>query len=136
MMSLAAAVGYGGVGGSVTEAVIMWGRLHAWQQARHAATAKGAARPPVTRFIDVGPDSAVAVTRVVLGCLAGWLLHGQVAGMYAALTVGASAPALLASLGKATTPAALLQQEPVNETGRRTEPALSAPHESRRETVE
>jgi len=41
----------------------------------------------------------------LLGCAAGWLLHDEITGMYAALAVGASAPVLLAGLGKASTPA-------------------------------
>ena len=66
-------------------------------------------RPPaITRFIDPGPDLTVAFTRAVLGAVAGWLLRGQITGIYAALTVGASAPAVLATLGKATTPAGAL----------------------------
>jgi hypothetical protein len=136
MLSLAAAIGYGGVGGSVTEAVILYGRLGAWQQACHAAIAKGAAKPLFTSFIDPKPDAAVAVTRVVLGCLAGWLLHGQVGGMYAALTVGASAPALLASLGKATSLSGVLQRKDDHEADWLPEPTWSAPLESRREAAE
>ncbi|HXL92975.1 MAG TPA: hypothetical protein VN969_28945 [Streptosporangiaceae bacterium] len=54
---------------------------------------------------DPVPDLAVAFTRALLGCAAGWLLHDEITGMYAALAVGASAPGLLAGLGKATTPA-------------------------------
>jgi hypothetical protein len=109
MLSLSAAIGYGAAGGSAAEAVVVWGRLHAWQLARHAALADGMALPPFTRFIDLGPDLAVAFTRVLLGCMAGWMLHGQVEGMYAALMVGASAPALLASLGRAATPAGVVE---------------------------
>ena len=101
MLSLATAIGYGAIGGSATEAVDMWRRLHAWQQARHSAITEGAKAPALAKFIDLGPDLAVALTRVVLGCLAGWLLRSQIEGTYAALVVGASAPALLASLSRA-----------------------------------
>jgi hypothetical protein len=106
------AVCYGAVGGLVTEAVDMWGRLRAWQQARHVARSRNRPLPSLTRFIDLGPDLAVAFTRALLGCAAGWLLHDEITGMYAALAVGASAPALLAGLGKATTPAEAIGGRP------------------------
>jgi hypothetical protein len=112
MLVWSAAMGYGAAGGLITEAVVMWGRLCDWQRARHASMAGGKPLPAITRFIDPGPDLAVAFTRAVLGCAAGWLLHGQVTGMYAAITVGASAPALLASLGRAATSAEVLQLQP------------------------
>lgn len=89
----------------------MWGRLRAWQQARHAARSHNSRKrslPAFRQFIDPAPDLAVAFTRALLGCAAGWLLHDEITGMYAALAVGASAPALLAGLGKATTPAEAL----------------------------
>jgi hypothetical protein len=101
------------------EAVVMWQRLQAWQQARHRAISDGKPRPAFKEFIDLPPDIAVAITRAVLGCAAGWLLRTEVTGIYAALTVGASAPALLASLGRATTmaevPSAQASQVPSEE---------------------
>jgi hypothetical protein len=106
------AICYGAVGGLITEAVDMWGRLRAWQQARHTARTGKMTPPPVTRFIDPVPDVAVALTRTLLGGAAGWLLHQEITGMYAALAVGASAPALLAGLGKATTPAEAIWGRP------------------------
>jgi hypothetical protein len=136
MLSLAAAIGYGAAGGSAAEAVVVWGRLHAWQLARHAALADGMALPPFTRFIDPVPDLAVAFTRVLLGCMAGWMLHGQVGGMYAALMVGASAPALLASLGRAATPAGVVEHVPAQGTNWPPEPAMSRSPNSRPETAE
>jgi hypothetical protein len=136
MLSLAAAMGYGAAGGSAAEAVVVWGQLHAWQLARHAALADGIALPSLTKFIDLGPDLAVAFTRVLLGCLAGWMLHGQVGGMYAALVVGASAPALLASLGRAATPAGVVQHVPTQGTNWPPEPAMSRSPNARPETAE
>ena len=64
---------------------------------------KGKPRPDIKNYIDPAPDVVVALTRATLGCAAGLLLRSQVTGIYAALTVGASAPALLASLGKTAT---------------------------------
>jgi hypothetical protein len=102
MLSWSAALGYGAAGGLIMEVVVMWRQLQAWQQARHRAMSQGKPRPDIKNYIDPAPDLVVALTRTILGCAAGLLLHTQVTGIYAALTVGASAPALLASLGKAT----------------------------------
>jgi hypothetical protein len=112
MLSLFAAVGYGAAGGLIVEVVDRYRRLQAWQRARHAAMADGKQLPAFTRFIDPTSDLAVALTRALLGGVAGLLLHSEVAGTYAALTVGASAPALLTALGRAVTPAAALQARP------------------------
>ncbi|WP_345261208.1 hypothetical protein [Streptomyces hundungensis] len=60
-------------------------------------------------FVDSLADSLSALFRVLLGGAAGWLLHTQVTGVYAAVTVGASAPALLAQAGRAATPAEALR---------------------------
>jgi hypothetical protein len=106
------AVSYGAAGGLITEAVDMWGRLREWQRARREARSRKEPLPPFTAFIDLVPDSTVAVTRALLGCAAGWLLHDEITGMYAALAVGASAPALLAGLGRATTPAEAVLGQP------------------------
>ena len=95
------AAGYGAAGGLIIEAVAMWQQLYAWQQARHQWISGKGPRPEITEFIDFGPDLAVGVTRALLGGAAGWLLRTEVTGAYAALAVGASAPALLASLRKA-----------------------------------
>jgi len=103
MLSWSAALGYGAAGGLIMEAVAMWRQLQAWQLARHHAISQGKPRPGIKNYIDPAPDIVVALTRTALGCAAGWLLRTEVTGIYAALTVGASAPALLASLGKVTT---------------------------------
>jgi hypothetical protein len=91
---------YGAAGGLITEAADLLVRLRAWQQASHAAREKGRKPPVILKFIDPRPDTAVAVVRAVLGCAAGWLLHDQISGMYAAGAVGASAPAVIAALGR------------------------------------
>lgn len=99
MLSWYAAVGYGAVGGLIVEAVMFWGRLRAWQEARHLALASNGARPTLREFIDPWPDLAVATTRALLGCVVGFVLHGELTGAYAAVAVGASAPALLTQFG-------------------------------------
>lgn len=82
--------------------------LESWRQARHEAVMHRKRRPVLTNFIDPVADPAVALTRAGLGAVVGWLLHDQLTGVYAALTVGASAPAVLTALGRAVTPAGAL----------------------------
>ena len=111
-MSLTEAIGFGAVGGLITEAIVMLRWLEAWRQARRAVITSRKRRPRITMFIDPVADLAVALTRAGLGAVAGLLLHDQITGAYAALTVGASAPAVLATLGKAITPAGALAGKP------------------------
>ncbi|MEV6160004.1 hypothetical protein AB0L53_57665 [Nonomuraea sp. NPDC052129] len=102
MLSWSVAMGYGAMGGLVVEAITTWNRLSAWREARHAALKrKRQRRPRISEFIDPAADGAVAVTRAALGCAAAALLHTQISGFYAAVAVGAAAPALLGSVGRA-----------------------------------
>ncbi|MGP3757432.1 hypothetical protein B046DRAFT_06112 [Streptomyces sp. LamerLS-316] len=112
MLSGAEGALYGAGGGLVVEAVVTFGRLHAWQQARHVSRVAGDVLPKLGAYIDPPADSLAALFRVVLGCAAGWLLHGELGGMLAAVAVGASAPAVLAQMGSATTVAEALQLGP------------------------
>ena len=100
--------------------------LLAWQQARRAAMGRGRRPRTVSRFIDWRAHLAVAATRAVLGAIAGWLLRGEIIGVYAALTVGASAPALLAVLGRAVTPTAAMMATPENDPVQVPEPQSPA----------
>ncbi|MFE6056460.1 hypothetical protein ACFQ6N_37425, partial [Kitasatospora sp. NPDC056446] len=54
-----------------------------------------------------GPPSGatyiLTVSRLLLGALAGWLLHSEITGLYAAVAAGASAPALLRQVGSLRT---------------------------------
>lgn len=122
MLSWAEAAAYGACGGLIVEAVVTFGRFHAWQQARHAARASAQQLPRIEQFVDPLADSLAALFRVVLGGVAAWLLHDEVTGVYAAVTVGASAPALLAQVGRATTAADALRAGPSSE-----EPSGSSP---------
>jgi hypothetical protein len=110
MLTWIEAAAFGAGGGLIAEVVVTYGRLHAWQQARHAARATAAQLPPLGRFVDPFADSLAALVRVVLGGVAGWLLHTEITGIYAAVAVGASAPALLAHIGRAITPAQSLRE--------------------------
>jgi hypothetical protein len=89
----------GMAGGAIIEAIAVWGNLAAWQRARHRARSRGRDLPKLTRYLDPAADGLVALTRLVLGGLAAFLLHAQISGMISAIAVGASAPALLSQLG-------------------------------------
>lgn len=112
MLTWIEATACGAAGGLIAEAVVTFGRLRDWQQARHAARAEGATLPGIGAFVDPLADALAALFRVALGGAAGWLLHTEVTGMYAAVMVGASAPALLAQVGRATTATDALRDRP------------------------
>ncbi|MFD0374567.1 hypothetical protein [Streptomyces sp. NPDC127112] len=123
----------GAGGGLIAEAVVTFGRLHAWQQARHAARASTSPLPAFGAFVDPLADSLSALFRVALGGAAAWLLHAEVTGVYAAVTVGASAPALLAQVGRASTAADALRgpgsEEPGEASSRPSPPRAPAARE-------
>jgi hypothetical protein len=93
---------YGAIGGGLIEALVFNSRLLAWQAARRRAReARRQRLPPLRAYIDPPADVAAALSRILLGALAGWLLRSQITGLYAAVAAGASAPALLRQLGSA-----------------------------------
>jgi hypothetical protein len=89
----------GMAGGAIVEAIAVWGNLTAWQRARHRARSHGHDLPKLTQYLDPAADALVALTRLILGALAAFLLHAQISGMISAIAVGSSAPALLSQLG-------------------------------------
>ncbi len=96
------ALGLGALGGLIVEAVVFYSRVSAWQTARHRQREQGRKRlPPLRRYVDPLADALAGLTRVMLGAGAGWLFHPQVTGVYAAVAVGAAAPALLQQFGAA-----------------------------------
>jgi hypothetical protein len=115
MLTWAEAMACGAGGGLLAEAIVTFGRLNAWQQARHAARSVADPLPRISAFVDPPADSLAALFRLVLGGVAGWLLHAEVTGVYAAVIVGASAPALLAQVGRATTAADALRGGPIGQ---------------------
>jgi hypothetical protein len=94
------AVASGALGGAMVEMINWWGRISAWQEARHKALKKGKKSLPRLR-IDRAADTLALASRIVLGALAGWIFHDQVTGTTAAIAVGAGAPAMLLQLGAA-----------------------------------
>ncbi|WP_330309863.1 MULTISPECIES: hypothetical protein [unclassified Streptomyces] len=96
----------GALGGLVVEIVVFYGRIATWQAARHRALSKDKTRdqlPPLGKYIDAPSDALAAFTRLSLGAGAGWIFSPQLTGVFAAVAVGASAPALLRQLGSAKT---------------------------------
>lgn len=95
------AMGYGAIGGAVVEAVVSSDRVLAWNAARHQALARKPATPGpgLSAYVDPLSDVAAGLTRILLGAVAGLVLHSQVTGAYAAIAVGCSAPAVLRQLG-------------------------------------
>lgn len=99
-MNWIAAALLGAAGGALVQAIALYACVGNWQQARRLVRNQdGAVLPPFSKYIDVPADTAVAVTRLVLGAAAGSIFHGQILGIAAAVAVGASAPAVLQQLG-------------------------------------
>jgi hypothetical protein len=103
-MEWSMSITYGALGGLVVEIVVFYGRIAAWQTARHRALARNKRRkqlPRLGKYVDPASDTLAALTRVSLGAGAGWLFAPQLTGALATVAVGASAPALLRQFGSA-----------------------------------
>jgi hypothetical protein len=98
-VDLTTAITFGAVGGSVIEAMVFYSHISAWQSARHRALTNRRSLPSLRRYVDPLSDALAALTRILLGAAAGWLFHSEITGVYAAVAVGASAPALLRQMG-------------------------------------
>lgn len=100
---------FGMAGGAIVELVALGGNLLQWRSdratVRRANRRKSAKRQEPLQswreYIDLWPDLAVAVTRLVFGAIGGLIFHSQVTSPLAAIAVGASAPALLRQFGSA-----------------------------------
>jgi hypothetical protein len=97
----------GAAGGSLRGVIDLYSQFMQWHGARRAYQVQRSSgrRPKVPRFrdhMDVVPEVVASLVHITLGALAGGILGGtgQVAGAYAAVLVGASAPALLMQLGQ------------------------------------
>jgi hypothetical protein len=95
-----AVVALGAAGGLIVELVALWRRLTAWQ-ADLCQLDQGAAPPRFSAYVNPQVDGLVALTRLLLGAVAGALCHSQITGAPAAIAIGASAPSLLSQLGGA-----------------------------------
>ncbi|MEV0237484.1 hypothetical protein [Nonomuraea sp. NPDC050786] len=116
MLDWFVAMGAGAGGGAIVEGVVLWGKLNAWREDRQQVRATGKGDPPgLLDYIDVYPDTLVALTRVVIGAVAGVLLSDQLTGWMAAVVVGASGPALLRRFGTARSATAIqpIEEEPL-----------------------
>jgi len=120
-------IAYGALGGFVVEIVVFYGRIAAWQTARHRALAKNRRRdhlPRLDKYVDPASDALAAFTRLSLGAGAGWIFAPQLTGALATVAVGASAPALLRQLGSARTLQAVLGGSPPGPAGGETAAAV------------
>jgi hypothetical protein len=100
-MDWVTAVWLGGAGGALVQVIALYVYVGSWHEARkECRDRRDAELPPLSRFVDFPADTAVAVTRLVLGAAAGVIFHGQIVGVAAAVAVGASAPAVLQQLGQ------------------------------------
>ncbi|WP_155335919.1 hypothetical protein [Acrocarpospora corrugata] len=138
----------GAAGGAIVEVVSLWGYLTAWQQDRRRVRAETPARknrrlPPLSDYVDPAADLLVALTRLGIGALAGFLLKDQITGALAAIAVGAAGPAFLRQLGttRVVQQAAangqfdVLPMESLAELGQAAPPSRPRPT-ARRRTVE
>ncbi|MBB5957004.1 hypothetical protein FHS29_003597 [Saccharothrix tamanrassetensis] len=99
-MELLTAIALGAAGGALVEAITVFAQVDAWQEARRQQRARRGGRlPSFGRFVDLPARLAAGITRLVLGAAAGAVFHDQLAGIAAAIAVGASAPAVLQQLG-------------------------------------
>jgi hypothetical protein len=90
----------GACGGAVLQVVTFSSKVQEWQRARQRAlAARRRSLPRLRTFVDPPAFTLVALTRVVLGAIAAGAFQSEVRGPYAAIAVGASAPALLRQLG-------------------------------------
>jgi hypothetical protein len=98
-MTLLDIIAFGSCGGAIVQVVASSADIQAWQEARRKATAAGASKPKLSKYVDIQADALVLLTRLALGAAVGWIFHDQITGATAAVAAGASAPALLRSLG-------------------------------------
>ncbi|MFI1241469.1 hypothetical protein [Nocardia salmonicida] len=102
---------FGAVGGGLVELVAVAGKLTRWQSDREAALQRGRSLKSWRKYIDLQTTVSVGMARVALGAIAGIAFHNQVLTQLAAITVGASAPALLKQFSTARQTGQLAQQE-------------------------
>jgi hypothetical protein len=93
-------VSFGACGAAAVQAITFSSKVQAWQAARqHERSAGKSPLPKLATFLDPPAFALVLITRLGLGAMAAAAFHAQVNGPYAAMAVGASAPALLRQLG-------------------------------------
>jgi hypothetical protein len=99
----------GAAGGSVRGLIEIYNHFTHWRAARHqfrqqqrSGAAEASAAPQLASYLDAVPETVALVIHTSLGAGAGFLFTatGQVTGAFAAIVVGASAPALLTQLGQ------------------------------------
>ncbi|MEV0675648.1 hypothetical protein AB0I60_03900 [Actinosynnema sp. NPDC050436] len=105
------AITLGAAGGALVEAITIFAQVEAWQEARRQKRSRGRAKlPAFSKFVDLPARVAAGTTRLVLGGAAGAVFHDQLAGVAAAIAVGASAPAVLQQLAAFQTARQAIEQ--------------------------
>jgi hypothetical protein len=100
MLDWSTTLAAGAGGGLIVEAIVFFGNVTSWQEARRQARgARNTTLPGFGDHIDPIPDVLVALTRMVIGAAAGMIFHGQIDGIPAAIAIGAAGPALLRQFG-------------------------------------
>lgn len=100
MLDWPIALAAGGGGGVIVEVVVFLQNIDSWRDARRRARiSAGSALPPISDHIDTVPDGLAAVTRMVIGAALGVVFHTQITGLWAAVAIGASGPALVRRMG-------------------------------------
>ncbi|MGV9247367.1 hypothetical protein [Streptomyces sp. NPDC003710] len=93
---------FGAGGGLSVELLAVFRGCMQWQAARRTASGRRRARPPALwHYLDTAAHVCLAVLRAGMGAAAALMFAatGQISGAYAAVALGVSAPAVLATLG-------------------------------------
>ena len=92
---------HGAIGGAIVSLITFFGDLTDWSRARHEwRHSPWSAAPRFRAYVDPTADLLVLLTRIIIGAVACGILHDDVKGTVATITVGASGPAVLAQLRK------------------------------------
>jgi hypothetical protein len=91
-----AVVLWSAAGGALVELIALWREFVNWRDELRAARSAGVEPPQFRDRMDATPITVVAVAfRLVMGAFAGFLARDQITGEFAAIAVGAAAPAIL-----------------------------------------
>ncbi|MEU6368113.1 hypothetical protein ABZ876_20805 [Streptomyces sp. NPDC046931] len=107
---------FGAGGGLSVELLAVFRGCMQWQAARRTASGRRRARPPALwHYLDTAAHACLAVLRAGMGAATALLFAatGQISGAYAAVALGVSAPAVLATLGAVPQVANLVAGSPV-----------------------
>lgn len=102
---------FGAIGGGIVELVVLVGKLTRWQSDREKALLRGKPLRSWRKYVDLQATVAVGAFRMGMGAIGGLLFHTQILTAFAAVAVGASAPALLKQFSANRSMSAIAEQE-------------------------